>query len=861
MIGNILIVDDDSDALKLLKDILSSEGHVVRPFTNGQLALRSIECEAPELVVLDIRMPGLSGFEVCQRIKEDERWKEIPVIFISAASDLEDKVRAFKEGGVDYISKPFQKEEVIARVKTYIELSHSILRMKKTTVALRMREQSMKIAQEVAHLGHWEMNLHTGEMVWSDEIYRIFGLDPQSTTPSYEVFLKAVHPDDSERLAIHIKKIRQEGDSDIAYRIVLSDGRVRDVYGRAVLLNTAEIVGVLQDITERKLTERALLRSEDKLVRAQAVAQIGSWHLDIITGRLEWTDESFRIFGIPKRDGVDLDTFFSTVHPDDREMVLKSWNEAIAGAPYDIEHRVVVDGEVRWVRERAVIEWDSDGRAISGIGTTQDITERLQKDAELRRLERMYRSLTENLPDIVSRFDRKLRRIYANPELARSTGMPIEFLLGKTHAELGVPDRMAKIWRDVLQQVFSTGESAVFEFEFPDVAGAVKCYQARAVPEYDVSGYVGTVLTIARDISTLKNVEAVLRESEGRFHAIASNVPGMVLQCCRRAGEGRLWFTYVSNGAKDLLNIAPEAILLDENEFIGRIDVKHARTFHDSMVQSQSELTLWNWEGSITAADGCVKWINLRATPHPHGEDACMWDGVVINVTESKTNENKLIHTQNMLRELAAHLEGVREEERKRVAREIHDELGQTLTALKMDVSLARLGFGDANPQLMKRLQSMSQLVGRTIEISRHITSSLRPGALDLGITAALEWLMEEFIGYTGIPCELILSDCEIKLNESEKIAVFRIVQESLTNIARHAQATQAEIIVTRISNRLCFEVCDNGKGFDLHSVANQKSFGLVGIRERMAILGGDLTLSSEPGQGTRVRVFFPVVS
>lgn len=133
MIGNILVVDDDSAALKLLKDILTDDGHVVRPFNNGELALRSIRAEAPELILMDIRMPGMNGFEVCRRIKEDERLKGIPVIFISAASDMEDKVSAFQEGGVDYITKPFQKEEVIARVKTHIALSHTIQRLKKLT--------------------------------------------------------------------------------------------------------------------------------------------------------------------------------------------------------------------------------------------------------------------------------------------------------------------------------------------------------------------------------------------------------------------------------------------------------------------------------------------------------------------------------------------------------------------------------------------------------------------------------------------------------------------------------------------------------------------------------------------------------
>lgn len=541
---------------------------------------------------------------------------------------------------------------------------------------------------------------------------------------------------------------------------------------------------------------------------------------------------------------------------DDR-LVMES---GIAKLSFD-EPQTTPDGQTIWLRTSKVPLHDAVNETIGVLGIYEDITEYRQANVEIRRLEQEYRSLVENLPDIVSRFDSELRRIYVNPALTHLTGILESSVLDKTEQGQDLPKPMANADARILQRVLSTGVPEVIETQFLGVDGMIKYYQTRLVPEFGTSGEVETILTISRDISTLKNVEAVLRESEERFYAIASNVPGMVFQCCRRADDGRLWFTYVSNGAKDLLNIDAEAILQDENEFIGRIVEEHARTFHDSLAQSQSALTLWNWEGSIAAADGSIKWINLRATPTPHGDDIYMWDGVVINITESKNNEKKLIHTQSMLRELAAHMESVREEERKHVAREIHDELGQALTALKMDVSLARLSFGNSNPQLMGRLQSMSQLVGRTIEISRHITSSLRPGALDLGVAAALEWLVEEFIGYTGIPCRLVLCDDEITLNEAASIAVFRIVQESLTNIARHAHATQAEIIVTRTGNCLCFEVRDNGKGFDPHSVASRKSFGLVGIRERMALLEGELTLDSEPGQGTRLRVCFSVVS
>jgi PAS domain S-box-containing protein len=517
------------------------------------------------------------------------------------------------------------------------------------------------------------------------------------------------------------------------------------------------------------------------------------------------------------------------------------------------------DGSRKTISNSALPLRDERGAITGAVVVNKDITEQVQADADIRRLEREFHSLAENLPDIVSRFDSELRRIYVNPEFEKSTGMSRESVLGKTHAELGVSGNESELWTNALRRVFFTGEPEVFEFVLTGKNSIIKYYHTRAVPECDTEGTVVSVLTIARDISTLKGAEAVLRDSEQRLHNITSNVPGMVFQCYRHADDDALQFTYISNGAEWLLGVDAGSIQQDGSLLVGLIVPDDESSFHDSMLQSQLDLSLWNWEGRLVTSDGQLRWINLRATPRRYGEDVCMWDGVAINITQSKNSEEKLIQTKNMLSELSAHREYVREEERKRIAREIHDELGQSLTALRMDVSLARLSFGEANPQLMLRLQSMTELVDRTIQTARHVTSSLRPGALDLGIVAALEWLVEEFIGYAGIPCELVLGDGDIALSELTSTAVFRIIQESLTNIARHAAATQVEIIVTRTNNYLCFEVSDNGKGFDPSAVASRKSFGLVGIRERVTMMEGSYGLDSKPGAGTRIRVCVPV--
>jgi diguanylate cyclase (GGDEF)-like protein len=272
MNGNILIVDDEASALKLLRDILAAEGYQTRPFTSGEMALRSTMAEPPELILLDVRMPGMDGFELCRRIKEDgASAKETPVIFISGATDTEDKLRAFRAGGVDYITKPFQREEVIARVRTHVALHRSRQALMQAEVALRKSEQGLKIAQAVAHLGHWEMNMHSGELMWSDETYQIFGLDPRAALPSYDALLNTVHPEDRARFSDCVERARRGADFNIEYRVILPDGRTRIVHSKGVLVTFPDadrhpevigtvqcvtgMIGVIQDITEHKELE------------------------------------------------------------------------------------------------------------------------------------------------------------------------------------------------------------------------------------------------------------------------------------------------------------------------------------------------------------------------------------------------------------------------------------------------------------------------------------------------------------------------------------------------------------------------------------------------------------------------------
>ena len=208
------------------------------------------------------------------------------------------------------------------------------------------------------------------------------------------------------------------------------------------------------------------------------------------------------------------------------------------------------------------------------------------------------------------------------------------------------------------------------------------------------------------------------------------------------------------------------------------------------------------------------------------------------------------------LQKLTTHREAVREEERKRIAGELHDELGSSLTALKMDLSLLAMELG-CTGDAQCRLGQMRELLEHTIGTVRQVATSLRPSVLNLGLVPALEWLVQDFERRTGVACTLT-ADSEVGLDDALATAIFRIVQESLTNVVRHAEARRVDIVLACSRGVLELSVRDDGRGFDPAAVGSS-SFGLLNIRERVCMLGGEAVVESRPGEGCRVGIRIPL--
>ncbi|MFW6103371.1 MAG: GAF domain-containing sensor histidine kinase, partial [Chloroflexota bacterium] len=241
----------------------------------------------------------------------------------------------------------------------------------------------------------------------------------------------------------------------------------------------------------------------------------------------------------------------------------------------------------------------------------------------------------------------------------------------------------------------------------------------------------------------------------------------------------------------------------------------------------------------------------------PDGRSSIL--SVLRDVTEGRRFEEELRRSRERMRELAAHLESAREQERAGIARELHDELGQLLTALKMDLAWFSQHEQQLPEEAHSKVSSMMDMVDTTIGTVQRISSELRPGILDdLGLSAALEWLARGFKEKSGIPCDVDLDET-IELDSRASTALFRICQESLTNVARHSDASRTKVSLKRQGHFVALTISDNGRGVTTEETERTTSFGFIGMRERARGLGGQLTVSGSRGEGTTITVSLPL--
>lgn len=376
---------------------------------------------------------------------------------------------------------------------------------------------------------------------------------------------------------------------------------------------------------------------------------------------------------------------------------------------------------------------------------------------------------------------------------------------------------------------------------------------------YCDAGTTPVYICLGNDISARHASAKALRSSEARFRAIVSNTPGLVYQFLQKP-DGSVSFPYLSEGCHALLGITAERLRANSALFMELILPEDRPSYLKSMAESATDMKAWNWEGRIWIEKWKdIKWINLRSTPRVLPGEGVQWEGIMTNITQSKLEEEEIKRSRAQLAELSAHVETVKEKERTRIAREIHDDLGGNLTAIKMAVSLMKKRLPPDDTALAEKTNYLDSLVDRTIEAAHRISVDLRPSILDFGIVAAIDWQAREFEKQLGIPCHFISNKKEVDLHPDQATALFRIFQEALTNIAKHANASEVAVRLACTNRNVRLEIIDNGRGIDATDRLKPKSFGIRGMVERANALGGELTVSHAKGGGTEVALKIPL--
>ena len=357
------------------------------------------------------------------------------------------------------------------------------------------------------------------------------------------------------------------------------------------------------------------------------------------------------------------------------------------------------------------------------------------------------------------------------------------------------------------------------------------------------------LLTKVAQLVKREETEEALRESKEILQKIFDHIPVMVSFF---DADGRL--TLVNREWERTVGWTPEEVREQNLDIFAECypDPEERRKVRDFLATSNG-----HWADFYAKVrDGRVivtTWAVVRLS-----------DGTSISIgqdiTERKRDEERLRKSNENLRALAARLQAVREEESIKIAREIHDELGGGLTGLKMDVSwIERRLPGAGDEAVRQKLRSMSELIDETIQKVRNISTELRPSVLDdLGLAAAVEWQAREFQRRTEIECVITSLDEEVALSAEKSTAVFRIFQEVLTNVARHARATRVEISMEKRDGDLVLKVCDDGRGIRESDISDTRSLGLLGMRERAVVFGGVVEIEGGSGRGTTVTVSIP---
>jgi PAS domain S-box-containing protein len=755
---NILVVDDHEQNRYQLQVLLAGNGHAVGTAANGDEALEKARQHPPDLIITDILMPVMDGFSLCREWKGDERLRQIPLVFYTAAyTDEKDREFALNLGAARFIVKPEEPDAFLQMIEAVI-----------------------------------------GDQRHGDLVA------PRKPPQEEAVYLKEYNEAPVRKLEDKKEQLEQTN---------------RELE---------------RDPTEGKRAEEALRETEirfrelvDHINSGVAVYEAIENGTDFVFKDLNRAGQ--RIEQTSKQNV--LGRRVTEVFPGVREMGLLEVFQRVWRTGQPEHHPVTLCSD-----ERIVWRGDYVYRLPSGevVAVYDDVIVRKRAAKDILSLARFP---NEN-PGPVLRVARNGQLLYANQSSQR--------LLGHWHctqAGQSLPEPECGWIAEALER--GSGQ-------YQEVTCGEVLYSLELTPILEM-GYVNIY---GHDITEQRRAATALQEGEEQFRLLVENAPDAIFI----QTQGR--FVYLNPIAVKYFGAESADQLLNQ-PVMDRVDARFREQAKERIHVVNEEKKRFPLAAQIyLKVDGAPFDVEGSTVPVHWGGH----HGALVffrDITERKRVEKDLLASHEQLRALAARIEQVREEESTSLARELHDELGQGLTALQIDLAcldrrLRITGPVDL-PGLRDKIAAMVPRAERLVETTHTISSKMRPGVLDdLGLVAAVEWLAADFEKRTGLACVATLPAVDIALDLALAVALFRIVQEALTNVARHAKASRAEIRLQATEGEMVLDVEDNGCGITPQQVVETRSLGLLSMRERAAAFGGTVDVRSEGGRGTTVSVRVP---
>ena len=746
--------------------------------------------------------------------------------------------------------------------------------------ALRQRQERLQLALDAAEVGTWDWNIATGEVVWSGNMERIHGQPPGSFGGSFDGFLQTVHPDDRQGVLAAIEQaLRGNGKYRVEYRQLPAVGEAKWMEGRGRAIfdkngGPLRMLGVCSDITASKRTEEELKKAKAELesrvadrtfeaaqlsevlrekVRLLEIAHDGVIVRTVNGSILSWNQGAESMYGwraveaLGKRTHSLLQTKFPEPLTDvDARLLRQGWWEG------ELVH-TRRDGTEIVVSSRWVLQRNEESRPVSVMEINRDIT--AHKKAELAHQESEARllALIEATGDAVFEFDEESTYLNIWTTNESLLARPKNDLLGR-RIEEALGFEAARPFLEAFARVLATGfsESIEYSLDFPEGA---RWFSGNISRIGAPGGSPRRVCLCVREITEHKQAEEDLRHTSERFRLVVQSVKDYAIFMLDADGHVLTW----NEGAQRLKGYRPE-------EIIGR-SFSAFYPPEDVLAGKPARLL------SIAAAEGRVEDEGWRVRK----DGSRFWADVVITALRDEAGElrgfakvtrdmTERRNSEEAVRELSGRLLRLQDEERRRMARELHDSTAQTVSALALNLALVQQRAGAAlDAKALKCLVEALALAEQASHEIRTFSYLLHPPMLDeAGLPFALRWYVEGFAARTGIEVDLDLSPDVGRLPGDVETALFRIVQECLTNIHRHSGSPTASIRLEQDDHQIRLEVADEGKGLPAGLFAEtdggpaKLGVGIRGMRERVRQLGGQLEI--KPGKpGTIVKVLLPL--